>query len=148
MPATSWRSSPPTSTRSTSKRSAFGCGSAARTVPTRSSSARDWAIVITDGSPSPARPSPPAPAPRSRIARGRSRRRGWRTVRPAADHERDADGAGEDGRERRQPGEPVEPGERRRREHLLAVAGPERREDRRLVLTARDPLGDLLLHRL
>src|SRR2546422_2948206 len=47
MPATSWRSSPPPrSTRSTSSRSAFGCGSAARMVPTLSSIARNCSIVI------------------------------------------------------------------------------------------------------
>src|SRR5438552_7198380 len=47
MPATSWRSSPPPrSTRSTSSRSAFGCGSAARIVPTLSSIERNCSMVI------------------------------------------------------------------------------------------------------
>src|SRR5437870_2597751 len=46
MPATSWRSSPPPrSTRSTSSRSAIGCGSAARIVPTLSSIERNCSIV-------------------------------------------------------------------------------------------------------
>src|SRR5207249_4091158 len=47
MPATSWRSSPPPrSTRSTSSRSAFGCGSAARIVPILSSIERNCSMVI------------------------------------------------------------------------------------------------------
>src|SRR3989449_8585154 len=60
MPATSWRSSPPPrSTRSTSSRSAFGCGSAARMVPTLSSIARNCSIVIIVIAPPLSSPLPP-----------------------------------------------------------------------------------------
>src|SRR5205823_1773244 len=244
MPATSCRSSVPRSTRSRRSRSAFGCGSAARTVPTRRSSARNWSIVIIPAPPSRASPSPPAPAARTaraappgprpracpsggpspprgwrrapaasaaptapaprrrrrrlrcapagtggprRTARrsgsagGRRRRgRGWqsfgvelcelagealaeRAVRlggrggdggpggpraPAPDRQRERERAQRDGGERRDPREPVEAVERGRRQHLLAVAGPERVEDRLLRLPGRETLGDLLLHRL
>ena len=48
MPATSWRScSSPRSTESTTRRSAFGCGSALRIVPTRRSTRRKSSIVIS-----------------------------------------------------------------------------------------------------
>src|SRR2546428_101976 len=78
MPATSWRSSPPPrSTRSTSSRSAFGCGSAARIVPTFSSIPRNCSIVIMITPPlARGRPSPRAPPPPSgRACRPRPRRR-------------------------------------------------------------------------
>ena len=55
MPATSWRScSSPTSTESTTRRSAFGCGSALRMVPTRRSTRMKSSIVISVVSPLPA----------------------------------------------------------------------------------------------
>src|SRR3989442_1223494 len=173
MPATSWRSSPPPrSTRSTSSRSAFGCGSAARTVPTLSSTVRNCANVT--GGPCAARslcslrcsdapgpraargacpraaPSssalmiaPPRVRPSPRAPAPRSGR-----AHPAPDDEGDAEPAHQDGGEGRHPREPVEAAEGRRGKHLLAVAGAEGGEDRLPVLAAREAFGDLLLHRL
>src|SRR6185503_7232553 len=74
-----------------------------------------------------------------RIVAGRRRARDRRRVRrahPAADDERHDERAGEDDREGRDPREPVEAAEGRRRQHLLPVALAEGLKDRLLALAA------------
>src|SRR5579875_2908472 len=91
---------------------------------------------------------PGARARAARAARDRPRLAARAGARAPPEHHPEGERGGGHGRKRRHPGEPVEAPERRRREHLFAVAGAEGGEDRLLALAAGEPLGDLALHGL